>query len=246
MEAGSGNNGGQVGINFMKTIGLIGGMSWESSVVYYQIINRKTKEILGGSHSAKSLMYSVEFAEIVKLQHAGNWTELEKIMLDAAQKLERGGADFIVICTNTMHLFANEIEQTVKIPVLHIGDATGEAINKNGLKKVGLLGTKFTMEKDFLKKRLADNFGIETIIPDENSREKVHSIIYQELVKGEIKDDSRRIYLEIIEKLLTDGAEGIILGCTEIPLLVTPKDIDTMLFDTTQIHAEAAVKFALK
>jgi aspartate racemase len=229
----------------MKTIGLIGGMSWESSVVYYQIINRRAQEILGGVHSAQTLMYSVEFGEIARLQHEGNWTQLEKMMIDAAQRLERGGADFIVICTNTMHLFADEITRTVKIPLLHIGDAIGEAINKAGLKKVGLLGTKFTMEKDFLKKRLADNFQIETIIPDERSRERVHSIIYNELVKGEIKDESRKNYLEIIEKLQTGGAEGIILGCTEIPLLVSNENTDAVLFDTTTIHAKKAIEFSL-
>lgn len=229
----------------MKTIGLIGGMSWESSVVYYQIINRKTQEILGGSHSAKSLMYSVDFGEIAQLQHEGNWTKLEQIMIDAAQRLERGGADFIVICTNTMHMFADEISASVKIPLLHIGDATGEAIQKIALKKVGLLGTKFTMEGDFLKKRLADNFQIETIIPVENDREKVHTIIYNELVKGEIKDESRKIYLEIVEKLCADGAEGIILGCTEIPLLISRENTDAILFDTTTLHAEKAVEFAI-
>lgn len=229
----------------MKTIGLIGGMSWESSTVYYQIINRKTKEILGGSHSARSLMYSVDFAEIAKLQHNGNWTKLAALMIDAAQRLERGGADFIVLCTNTMHLLADKIEKAVEIPFLHIGDATGEAIQKANLKKVGLLGTKFTMEEAFLKKRLSDNFGIETIIPVEIDREKVHSIIYNELVKGEIKAESRENYLEIIEKLVANGAEGIILGCTEIPLLVSAKDTSAILFDTTTIHAEKAVEFAL-
>ncbi|HRH46429.1 MAG TPA: aspartate/glutamate racemase family protein [Pyrinomonadaceae bacterium] len=230
----------------MKTIGLIGGMSWESSVVYYQIINRKVQEILGGVHSAKTLMYSVEFGEIAKLQHDGNWTELQKMMVDAAQRLENGGADFIVLCTNTMHKLAGEIERSVKIPFLHIADATGEAIKDAGLKKVGLLGTKFTMEQDFLKKRLFDKFAIETIIPDENDREKVHSIIYNELVKGEIKDDSRKVYLEIIEKLTVNRAEGIILGCTEIPLLVSNENTNAILFDTTTIHAKKAVEFALK
>ncbi len=230
----------------MKTIGLIGGMSWESSVIYYRIINRRTQEILGGIHSAKSLMYSMDFTEIAQLQHDENWTGLEKVILEAALKLEDGGADFILICANTVHLVADKIEQKVKIPLLHIGDATGTAINKAGLKKVGLLGTGYTMEKDFLKQRLLDKFAVETIVPNENDREKVHSIIYNELVKGQIKDDSRQIYLEIIEKLRTEGAEGIILGCTEIPLLVTATDTDALLFDTTQLHAEAAVDYALK
>jgi aspartate racemase len=225
--------------------GLIGGISWESSAVYYILINRKTKEILGGSHSAKSLMYSVDFAEIAELQHQGNWAKLEEIMIDAAKRLEKGGADFIVICTNTMHLLADEIAASVKIPLVHIADASGEAIKKSGLEKVGLLGTKFTMEKDFLKGRLADRFGIETIIPDEIDREKVHSIIYNELVKGEIKDESRKIYVEIINKLLANGAKGIILGCTEIHLLVSNENTDAILFDTTTLHAEKAVATAI-
>lgn len=229
----------------MKTIGLIGGMSWESSVVYYQIINRKTQEMLGGSHSARSLMYSVDFGEIARLQHEGNWAELENIMIDAAKRLERGGADLIVICTNTMHMFADEMESAVSIPLVHIGDATGEEIRERGLEKVGLLGTKFTMEKDFLTKRLLNNFGIETIIPDEADRETVHSIIYNELVKGEIRDASRTAYLAVIDKLVGSGAEGIVLGCTEIPLLVRPDDTNAILFDTTRLHAEKAVAFAL-
>ncbi|MEZ5427578.1 MAG: aspartate/glutamate racemase family protein [Pyrinomonadaceae bacterium] len=229
----------------MKTIGLIGGMSWESSVVYYQIINRRTKEILGGSSSAQSLMYSVDFGRIAELQHRGDWAELKKLMIDAARRLERGGADLIVLCTNTMHMFANEIAGSVEIPFLHIGDATGEAISEAGLKKVGLLGTKFTMEGDFLKKRLAERFKIETLTPGEEDREKVHSIIYDELVKGEIKDRSREIYLEVIEGLREKGAEGIVLGCTEIPLLVGSEDTDGVLFDTTRIHAEKAVAQAI-
>lgn len=228
-----------------KTIGLIGGMSWESSVVYYQIINRKTQEMLGGSHSARSLMYSVDFGEIARLQHEGKWAELENIMIDAAKRLERGGADLIVICTNTMHMFADEMESAVSIPLVHIGDATGEEIRERGLEKVGLLGTKFTMEKDFLTKRLLNNFGIETIIPDEADRETVHSIIYNELVKGEIRDASRTAYLTVIDKLVGSGAEGIVLGCTEIPLLVRPVDTDAILFDTTRLHAEKAVAFSL-
>ena len=229
----------------MKTIGLIGGMSWESSVVYYQIINRKTQEMLGGSHSARSLMYSVDFGEIARLQHEENWAKLETIMIDAAKRLERGGADLIVICTNTMHMFADVMEGAVNIPLVHIGDAAGESIRQSGLNKVGLLGTKFTMEKDFLKKRLLDKFGIETIIPDESDRETIHSVIYDELVKGDIRDGSRSAYLHIIEKLLKNGAEGILLGCTEIPLLITPGSTDAVLFDTTKIHAERAVEMAL-
>lgn len=230
----------------MKNIGLIGGMSWESSIVYYQIINRRTQEILGGSHSARSMMYSVDFGEIARLQHEGNWTELGEIMIDAAKRLERGGAELLIICTNTMHMFADEMESAVRIPLVHIGDATGEAIRKSGLKRVGLLGTKFTMEKDFLKKRLLDKFEIETIIPDEADREIVHSIIYNELVKGEIRENARSAYLAIIEKLLAAGAEGIVLGCTEIPLLITADFTTAILFDTTRIHAESAVEVALR
>ena len=229
----------------MKTIGLIGGMSWESSVVYYQIIHRRTKEILGGLHSAKSLMYSVDFDAVARMQREEDWVGIEKMMIDLAQRLEGGGADCLVICANTIHLVADAVERAVRIPLLHIGDATGAAIKKAGLKKIGLLGTKYTMEKDFLRQRLLDKFAIDTIVPDEADREKVHSIIYNELVKGEISDDSRSAYLEIIDKLSADGAEGIVLGCTEIPLLVTSEFTDAVLFDTTRIHAEMAVEFAV-
>lgn len=229
----------------MKTIGLIGGMSWQSSVIYYQVINRLTNDLLGGSHSARLLMYSVEFDDIVRLQREGKWDELKQLMIDAAERLERGGADFYLIGTNTLHMFADEMERTVKIPLLHIGDATGRAVQQAGLKKVGLLGTKFTMEKDFLTERLSDRYGVETIIPGEDDRNVVHSVIYDELVKGKIEDGSRKAYLSIIEKLTAEGAEGIILGCTEIPLLVTAQDTDAVLFDTTRIHAESAVETAL-
>jgi len=229
----------------MKTIGLIGGLSWESSAVYYQIINRKTRELLGGLHSCPSLMYSFDFGTIAKLQQEGNWAELENIMIDAARRLERGGAEIIILCTNTMHKLADAIETAVRIPFLHIGDATGEAIARSGLKKVGLLGTQFTMEEDFLKARIAAKFGIETLVPNAEDREKVHSIIYNELVKGEIKDDSRKIYVDVIDKLAASGAEGVILGCTEIPLLVSACDTDVILFDTTKIHAEKAVAAAI-
>lgn len=203
------------------------------------------REVLGGVRSARTLMYSVDFGEIAGLQTDGNWTELEKIMISAARRLKLGGADFLLICTNTMHFCADEIENSVELPVLHIADATGQSIRKAGLKKVGLLGTKFTMEKDFLRKRLHDNFGVETIIPRPSDRDKGHSVIYEELVKGKIRDASRKVYLEIIERLTSDGAEGIILGCTEIPLLVSKKDTNCILFDTTTIHAEKAVEFSL-
>jgi aspartate racemase len=230
----------------MKTIGLIGGMSWESSVVYYQIINQKVKERLGGVHSCQCLMYSVDFGEIAALQHAGDWAKLGEMMADAAQKLERGGADFIVLCTNTMHKLADNIEESVDIPLLHIADVTAEAIKQKGMKKVGLLGTKFTMEQDFLKGRLLEKHGIESIIPNDTQREIIHHIIYEELVKGIINDKSRADYLLIINDLIQQGAEGIILGCTEIGLLISNEFTNAVLFDTTEIHAAKAVEYALK
>ena len=229
----------------MKTIGLIGGMSWESSVIYYQTINRRTKEILGGLHSARSLMYSVDFDAVARMQQDEDWTGIEQTMIDLARRLEGAGADCLVICANTIHLVADAVERSVGIPLLHIGDATGVAIEKAGLKKVGLLATRYTMEKDFLKQRLLDKFQIETIVPDQVDRDKVHAVIYNELVRGEIRESSRAAYLEIIEKLTAGGAEGIVLGCTEIPLLVTPEYTDAVLFDTTRVHAEMAVDFAL-
>ncbi len=229
----------------MKTIGLIGGMSWESSVVYYKIINQKVKAILGGVHSCQSLMYSVDFGEIAELQHQGDWSKLGELMADAAQRLERGGADFIILCTNTMHKLSDKIEDSVKIPLIHIADVTAEAIKQKDMKKVALLGTKFTMEQDFLKGRLNKIHGIETIIPNEEQRTTIHRIIYEELVKGIIKEDSRTAYLEIINDLIQKGAEGVILGCTEIGLLITNEFTDAILFDTTEIHAIKAVEMAL-
>lgn len=229
----------------MKTIGLIGGMSWQSSVVYYQVVNRRTNERLGGSHSAKVLLYSVDFDEVARLQHEARWDDLKQVMIDAAERLARGGADFFLIGANTMHIFADETEQAAGIPLLHIGDTVGEAIQQAGMRKVGLLGTRFTMEKDFLKGRLAEKYGVETLVPDADDREIVHSVIYNELVNGDIRDDSRKEYLRIIDKLTAEGAEGIILGCTEIPLLISAGDTDAMLFDTTTIHAEGAVDLAL-
>ncbi len=229
----------------MQTIGLIGGMSWESSDIYYQIINRRVKAVLGGVHSCQCLMYSVDFGEIATLQHAGNWDELAHIMVDAAQRLERGGADIIVLCTNTMHKLAPQIEAASQIPFLHIADATAAAIARNGHTKVALLGTRFTMEQDFLKVRFAQKHGLDIIIPEEEDRAVVHRIIYEELVKGILLDTSRQAYLDIIARLQEQGAEGIILGCTEIGLLVTPEHCDAILYDTTLIHAEAAVQYAL-
>lgn len=229
----------------MKTIGLIGGMSWESSLEYYRIINETVKEKLGKLHSAKSLMFSVDFDQIQHLQHIGDWDTLTKIMVDAAIRLEKGGADFIVICTNTMHRMVNDINQNTNIPVLHIADATAKKIKEIGIDKVGLLGTKFTMEQDFYKGRLANNHNISVIVPNEDERDSVHRIIYNELCLGQIKKSSKDEYIRIINNLKDNGAEGVILGCTEIPLLVKQEDVSIPIFDTTRIHAEMAVEYAL-
>ncbi|MFL0251059.1 aspartate/glutamate racemase family protein [Clostridium neuense] len=229
----------------MKTIGLIGGMSWESSLEYYKIINETVKSKLGDLHSAKCIMYSVDFEEIELLQHQGKWKELTDIMVATAKALKSAGADFIVICTNTMHKMAEDIENEAGIRVLHIAEVTGEKIIEKGLKKVGLLGTKFTMEQDFYKKVLKDKFNIDVIIPEEADREIVHKIIYEELCKGILKDTSREKYKEIISKLQAKGAEGVVLGCTEIPLLIKQKDVSVPVFDTTTIHGVAAVEFSI-
>jgi len=230
----------------MKTIGLIGGMSWESSLEYYRILNLTVKEKLGGFHSSKCVMYSVNFEEIEKLQHKGEWSELTDLMINAAQKLEKAGADCVVICTNTMHKMAPEVESNISIPLIHIVDVTAEEIKKKGQKKVGLLGTRFTMEQEFYKGRLIHKHGIDVIIPDEEQRKIVHNILYDELVQGKINESSKNRFKDIIESLESRGAEGIILGCTEIPLLVKQKDYDIPLYDTTTIHARAAVEWALK
>ena len=229
----------------MKTIGMIGGMSWESSIEYYRIINQTVKEKLGGLHSAKSVMVSVDFAEIEALQHEGRWEKTTKILIAAAQSVEKGGADFVVICTNTMHKMADEIQQHIHIPLLHIADATAQRIKSQGLKKVGLLGTKFTMEEAFYKERLVDVHGLDVITPAAPERDIVHRVIYDELCLGEIKQASREEYVRIMDGLVAAGAEGIILGCTEISLLVSQEDSPVPLFDTTQIHAQAAVEYAL-
>ena len=230
----------------MKTIGLIGGMSWESSLEYYKLINETARLKLGGLHSAQCLMYSVDFAEIEELQHQNKWDELTNIMVHSAERLKNGGADFIVICTNTMHKMAGDIENRAEIKVLHIAEVTGEKVVQKGMKKVGLLGTKFTMEHDFYKKLLKEKFDIDVVIPDEQERMIVHNVIYNELCKGIIKDDSKAQYINIINKLALNGAEGVILGCTEIPLLIKQEEVNMPVFDTTTIHAVSAVEYALK
>jgi len=230
----------------MKTIGLIGGMSWESSLEYYRICNETVKERLGGFHSARCLMYSVDFHEIEEMQHKGDWAAATQTMIDAAQRVERGGADFIVICTNTMHKMAGEVEAQVGIPLLHIVDVTAESIRKNGQHRVGLLGTRFTMEQDFYKGRLKEMHNIEVIIPPEEERKSIHDILYGELCFGDIRNESKEKFREVIRNLEAKGAEGIVLGCTEIPLIVKQEDYGIRLYDTTALHARAAVDFALK
>ena len=230
----------------MKTIGLIGGMSWESSLEYYRIINETVKRELGGFHSAKSLMYSVDFQEIEELQHQGRWEDATRIMIDAAQRVEKGGADFVVICTNTMHLMAEDIKKNIRIPLLHIADVTAAKIKEMGHTIVGLLGTRFTMEQDFYKGRLKDNHGIDVLIPEEEERIAIHTILYDELCLGSIKTISKDKFQNIIANLESRGAEGIILGCTEIPLIVKQEDYEIFLYDTTTLHAQAAVAYSLR
>lgn len=230
----------------MKVIGLIGGMSWESSAEYYRFINEQVRTRLGGTRSAKSLMWSMDFGEIESLQHQGDWGVLTQKMCEAAVNLEKGGADFIIICTNTMHRMAETIEANIGIPLLHIADPTAQKIKDAGISRVGLLGTAFTMEQDFYKGRLADKFGLDVIIPEDEDRKIVHNIIYHELVSGIILDDSRDKYRRIMQKLVDNGSQGIILGCTEIMLLVSQQDSTVPVFDTTEIHALAAVDRALE
>lgn len=229
----------------MKRIGLIGGMSWESSIEYYRIINQEVRTALGGVHSAKSVMVSLDFGEIEELQMKGDWEEATRVMIQSAREVEKGGADFILICTNTMHLMADEVQAGIDIPLLHIADATARAVKAQGLKAVGLLGTRFTMEKDFYRGRLEDKHQLKVVIPDDEGRELVHNVIYNELVQGLIKDDSRQGYRDVILNLVGEGAEGIVLGCTEIGLLVKKEDVSVPVFDTMEIHALAAVEAAL-
>lgn len=229
----------------MKIIGMIGGMSWESTLEYYRIVNEEIKGRLGGFHSAKCILYSVDFAEIEKLQHESKWKEATELMVEAARRVERGGAEFIIICTNTMHLMADAVQSSIGIPLLHIVDATAEAIKRKQFIRVGLLGTRFTMEHHFYRNRLSEKHGIEAIIPPEEYRKIIHDILYNELCLGEIKNKSKEEFKKIIKDLVDRGAQGIILGCTEIPLLVDQKDYSIPLFDTTLIHSKAAVDFAL-
>jgi len=230
----------------MKTIGLIGGMSWESSIEYYRIINEEVYKKLGKSHSCSCIMYSVDFEPIKKLQHKNKWEELTDIMIKISQNLENSGADFIVICTNTMHIMAEDIEKSINIPIFHLVDAVADRIQNKKIKKVGLLGTKFTMEQNFYKKRLKKVHNIDVIIPNEDERDIIHSVIYNELINGKIKEESKQMYKIIIENLQKNGAEGVILGCTEIPLLIKQKDSEIPVFDTSTIHAKKAVEFALE
>ena len=229
----------------LKIIGLIGGMSWESTVTYYKIINETIKEKLGGLHSAKCILYSVDFQEIEECQANGNWEKSGEILGEAANNLEKAGADFIVICTNTMHKVVNQIKEKISIPILHIAEMTAEKILEKGLKNIALLGTKYTMEQDFYKSKLIEK-GINVIIPDKNDIETINEVIYDELCLGTINFNSKKKFLEIVDKLRSKGAEGIILGCTEIGLLIKNEDTDVPLFDTAIIHAEQAAMYSIK
>ena len=229
----------------MKTIGLLGGMSWESTADYYRSINQGVKNTLGGLHSAKIILHSVDFDPIEKMQHQGDWPGTAKVLSGAALSVQAAGADFLLICTNTMHKVASDIEEAIDIPLLHIADATAEVLTKQGIKTVGLLGTAFTMEQDFYKGRLSNKYGLEVLTPNQEDRKSVHEIIYKELCLGEIKPSSRLEYLRIIDSLAAQGAEAVILGCTEIGMLVNQTDTSVKLFDTTAIHAQAAVELAM-
>ena len=230
----------------MKTIGLIGGVSPESTIIYYREINRGMQRRLGKGHSARMVLYSLEFQEFAELQHSGNWAALSKVVVQAARTLETAGADFLVICSNSVHKQAEDVARNVSIPLLHIADPTGAAIRQTGLKKVGLLGTRFTMQERFLTGRLEDNFGLEILVPNQDDQEVVHRVIYEELTKGIVRPESRQLYREVIERLGDAGAQGIILGCTEIMLLINQSDTSLPVFDTTTLHAEAAVSMSLE
>lgn len=228
----------------MKTIGLIGGMSWESTIPYYRIINETVKQKLGGLHSAKIVLVSVDFDEIAQHQHAGNWTEAGRLLAKAARSVEAGGADFILICTNTMHKLVDDVQAAVKIPVLHVVDVLVERLKQAGVRQVGLLATRFTMEHEFYRGRI-ESHGIKVITPVLADRNMVHRVIYEELCMGQVLDSSRLAYRDVMRRLVEEGAEALVLGCTEIAMLVGQKDASVPLFDTTEIHARAAVEFAL-
>ncbi|WP_430536925.1 aspartate/glutamate racemase family protein [Lysobacter antibioticus] len=230
----------------MKTLGLLGGMSWESTLPYYRLINETVRERLGGLHSAKLLLYSVDFAEVERLQHAGDWDAAGVLLGQAARSLRDGGAQLLVICTNTMHKVADAVEAASGLPLLHIADPTGAAIRAAGLSRIGLLGTRFTMEQDFYRQRLVDRHGLDVIVPDPAGRELVHRVIYEELCLGRIRDESRQAYREVIAGLVARGAQGVILGCTEIGLLIGAGDVEIPLFDTTALHARAAALAAIE
>lgn len=230
----------------MKTIGLIGGMSWESTVTYYQLLNRMARERMGGLHSAELILWSFDFARIEALQAAGDWEGATKAMVEAADSVERGGAECLVICTNTMHKMAGEVQAAVGIPLIHIADTTAAAIKAAGSKRPLLLATRYTMEQDFYKGRLRENHGIDVAIPDEDGRTVVHDIIYQELCQGIVSPASKQQYLDVVGRVLSDGADGVIFGCTEVGLLVSAADFDVPAFDSTALHAAAALDFALE
>ena len=230
----------------MKTIGLLGGMSWESTLSYYKTINKGVKKRLGGLHSADIALYSVDFDPIEKLQHEGNWDGTAEILAEAARRVEAAGADFLLICTNTMHKVAPQVQNAINIPLVHIADATAEVLKSQGIKKVGLLGTAFTMEQDFYKGRLTDKFGLSVTVPDANDRSFIHRVIYEELCLGTVTAEAKEGYLHVIDRLAAEGAEAVILGCTEIGLLVSQQDTHVRLYDTTAIHAQAAVSASLQ
>ncbi len=229
----------------MKTIGLIGGMSWESSLEYYRILNQTTRDRLGGLHSAKIILFSVDFADMAAMQHENRWDDVLEILVEAAQQLQMAGASMVLLGANTMHRLANDVEARISIPLLHIADATAEAVKAQGLHRVGLLGTKFTMEEGFYCDRLRDKHGLDVIVPNVPGRETVHHIIYEELCQGHLKPQSQQQLLNLCQELVEAGAEGVVLGCTELELLVSQSDVTMPLFPTTRIHAEAAVKLAL-
>jgi aspartate racemase len=229
----------------MKVMGLIGGMSWNSTLEYYRIINESFTRRRGGLHSAPLALYNLDFDEIQRAQHEGRWDDITRVLVDAGNAVKRGGADFLVICTNTMHKVADDVEEKVGLPLLHIVDVTGDAIKERGLHRIGLLGTRFVMKEPFYQERLRDRFAIELLVPGEDDMDTIHQIIYNELCEGKIKASSRRVCADIMSRLVNEGAEGIVLGCTELPLLIQPSDIHAPIFDTTRLHAEAAVNLAL-